>query len=102
MIFNRIVGIHTLATPLAKVSINRFNNYMAFSSIKQKAEKYLCAAVAYRTLADADPNRLYTLQTALNQTDMAIAYGNNTGKIEYQPFSLRERVIHNINKLMVD
>jgi hypothetical protein len=69
MIFRRIVGVHKVSTPWTCVAINRFNNCFAFSDFKKKAEKYLCAAVAYRTLADVDPDEIYTIQSPLTQTN---------------------------------
>ena len=80
MIFNRIVGI---ITPLNVLSLKRFNNFFLFSDIKKKAEKYLCAAVAYHKLADVDPNKLYNSQSLLPQTDEAISDSNKIGNIQY-------------------
>jgi hypothetical protein len=63
MIIKKISGIRTLVNPLNVVTLSRYNNYLAFSTLKQKAEKYLCAAVAYRTLMDVNPYQLYSLKT---------------------------------------
>ena len=46
--------------PLALASINRFNNLLAFSTLKDKAERYLCGVVTYRTLYDVDLKTLYS------------------------------------------
>ena len=59
MIITKISGINQLLRPLTVITVS---NYFVFCTLQQKAQKYLCAAVAYRTLVDVDPYELYRLK----------------------------------------
>lgn len=65
MIFNRVKGTLMVSCPnypLTFASRNRLNNCFAFSTLKDKAEKYLCCAVTYSTLNDTNLEELYSLK----------------------------------------
>ena len=65
MIFIRVKGTLMVSYanyPLTFTSLNRLNNCFAFSTLKGKAEKYLCCAVTYSTLNDTNLKELYSLK----------------------------------------
>ena len=102
MIFNRVKTALVASLPnypLAYASVNRFNNCLAFSTLKDKAERYLCSAVTYHTLKDVNIEEPYSLPQLKPNNDSQENLSKETQKLSYEPFSLRERVIHNLNML---
>lgn len=88
---------HYLMHATQKSMQNRF--CFAFSEIKKKADYYICAATAIMTLTNNKSKSLLDESTSQQNQDgskMATVWLQRN-----QPFSLREKVVHNVSQLQL-